>query len=124
MRDRVEFEWLNPKNEDQLKKLIAFSIEFDHEIKNINFPIIIAKVKDKYIGFTEVCNTPVLFPAFDPRNCSPRNVVEIIDGLHIWSKLANGDFLMARDMNASQFSNELLEEHFIPKRMNMELYEG
>lgn len=124
MRDIVEFEWLNPKNEDQLKKLIAFSIEFDHEIKSINFPIIIAKIKDRYIGFTEVCNTPVLFPAFDPKSCSPRNTMETINGLYNWSKLTHGDFLMARNMDAEQFSIELLEDHFIPKRMNMELYEG
>jgi len=110
--------------EDDIKNIKEFAGSFDHEIKSFKYPILIVQKGDKIIGYGQLINVPILFPAFhtDPNVCSPRDVVETMKQFVGWSKIQHGYGLTAVPKDSKSFTPDVLEKLGY-NRMDKELYD-
>ena len=63
---------------EQIEKLKAFALEFDHRITTLKYPYVAFKVAGQWIGYAQLVDDPIVFPAFHPGKATKRMVIEVM----------------------------------------------
>lgn len=103
-------------------KLIEFAKSFDHTIDSWAHPIVITKIGDRWLGYHQIIKECIMFNAFNPKTCSPREVVEAMKALAAWARLQHGGGFTAAPMDSKTFTPEVMQRLGF-RRTGMELWE-
>lgn len=126
-KEPINFERI--RTPEQFERLQAFAKTFNHEVtaSHALAPLIVVKRGEKWIGFFQIVNSPVVFSAWHNDECEPRDFLESMRALQGWAKmeasLNNTEFGYAAVSIGNQaFSPEIMQKVGM-NRMFFELYE-
>ena len=87
-------------------RLIGFAESFDHKPNPARVTMVAQDEKGKWIGYTQLIQTPVLTVAMHPEHGKGRHALEMIRSLKAWSDIQNGESLTG--VNPDSEWNDLL----------------
>lgn len=123
-RSNIEITFLNRGSVQEVEMLKSFALEFEHEICNLEHPILLFWRNGELKGYAQICNTPIIFPALNYKRCNAKDTEDFFQSLYGWAKIQHGHCLIPRPLDSKTFTEKVFEERTTLKKMNMELYEG
>ena len=114
---------VNATDANERNRMETFAQSFDHEIGTWRYPIFEAKKDDYTIGYAQVVNTPVVFTAWNPKACKPRDIYDACNWWRAWSLTQYGHGMTTVPTNKDTKFTSSIMENLGFKRMNLELYE-
>jgi hypothetical protein len=125
MRDTTKFVEINPYSDD-FKRMQQFAKTFNHEISvRRNAKLFAFERGEKTFGYADIFYLPIAFPAFHPEVCTPRGVIEVIQGWKTHCEFNHGGeglIAVPLDETRATFPKEMIEKAGYAK-MNREIYE-
>lgn len=124
----LKFEVLVPhKNLERTKELAAFAETFNHKITDFKHTIIIVKKNKQMIGYCQIINTPMVYPALhtDRTICTRRDTIEIMKAFTGWAKIQNGEGNIAVPIGSKTFLPHILQKlGFYPQHAEIYSVDG
>jgi len=102
-------------------RLIGFAESFDHKPNPARVTLVAVDGSGKWLGYTQLIQTPVLTVAFHPEHGKGRVALEMIKALKAWSDIQYGESITA--VNPKSDWSELLPRLDF-KDMNLTLFKG
>lgn len=113
---------INSNDSNERNRMQGFAESFDHSIDTWRFPIFECMRNDKTLGYAQVVNIPVVFTAWNPKSCKPRDIVDAMNWWRAWAITQNNYGLTTVPLDTKSFYPKVMEKLGF-KRMNLELYE-
>jgi hypothetical protein len=124
----LKFEILVPtKNRERTAELEKFAQSFGHKIIDYRHTIIIVKKNRQIIGYCQIVNSPIVYPALhtDRNVCSRRDVIEIMKAFTGWAKIQNGEGHIAVPIGSKTFLPHILKKlGFYPQQAEIYSVDG
>jgi hypothetical protein len=113
-----------PKDSGEFLELVDFAEEFDHKIQDHPQINVIGHFKDgKLFGYSDHVFVPTIYPAFHPAHTTPRDVVQCMHDLKVYSQVSGlaGYIGVPLQKDRHTFTNEVMTKLGLI-RMEREIY--
>lgn len=122
MHDPFHCQLVNSNDPNERNRMQTFAESFDHNIATWRFPVFEGKRDEKTLGYAQVVNIPVVFTAWNPKACKPRDIIDAMNWWKAWAITQNNYGLTTVPLETKSFYPKVMEKLGF-KRMNLELYE-
>lgn len=85
--NNLRFDFIRPQDEARWNQLRTFAQTFDHDIPCRKWVAMAYRWNNEWVGYCQIMDTPVIFPALHPEKVSPRIVTEIMKAHIGYAKL-------------------------------------
>lgn len=103
-------------------RLNTFAASFNHTIDVTPHPILIWKQGERWVGYCQIVNLPVVFTAWHPQSAKPRDTLEVYKLIRGWAKIQHGGGFTTVPLDTETFTPKVMKKLGFNKT-GMELYE-
>jgi hypothetical protein len=121
--ESTELQYEECDTPEKLSKLREFALTFEppHTIADTKHRVLIVKRNEEWIGYAEICTTPVVYTAWNKQRCKPRDILEAMKAFTGWSKIQFGEGYTAVPLDTKTFPEQIMHKLGF-YRMRTELY--
>jgi hypothetical protein len=113
---------VNSLDANERNRMETFAKSFDHNISSWRFPIFEMKRDEKSFGYAQIVHIPIVFTAWNPKACKPRDFIDGLNWWRAWGLTQNNHGFTTVALENKTFTPDLMKKIGF-KRMNLELYE-